>query len=192
MYNNYKMARNKSWEALIAARIISLPVKLSDIAKHYDIRIASYTSAGIDHNEGDGYCIKFNGRSIVFFNDSKPMHRVRFTIAHELGHCLLNHMQEGSMTPRHNNEVDDYKDTREQQANIFARDILMPATVLHSLNVKSAEEISILCNVSMQSAEIRYERILELNKRGMYNKHPLERQVHNQFTNYIQKVKNLQ
>lgn len=185
MYNNYKIARNKSWEALIAAHITSLPVKLSDIAKHYDIRITSYTSAGIDHNEGDGYCIKFNGRSIVFFNDSKPMHRVRFTIAHELGHCLLNHMQEGSMTPRHNNEVDDYKDPREVQANVFARDVLMPATVLHSLNVKSAEDISILCNVSMQSAEIRFRRLQELKTRGMFNKHPLERQVFEQFKKYI-------
>ena len=50
------------------------------------------------------------------------------------------------------------------QANVFARDILMPATVLHSLDIKSFEDISRICNVSEQSAKIRYERLLELEK----------------------------
>lgn len=64
----------------------------------------------------------------------------------------------------------------------------MPATVLHSLNVTSAEQIADICNVSMQSVEIRYSRLLELKKRCMFNKHPLERQVYKNFYNYIKKV----
>ena len=63
----------------------------------------------------------------------------------------------------------------------------MPATVLHILGIKSAEDIARICNVSMQSAEIRYERLLELEKRNMFNRHPLEKQVHSQFIDYIKK-----
>ena len=75
------------------------------------------------------------------------------------------------------------------QANVFARDLLMPATILHSLKVSSAEEIARICNVSMQSAGIRYSRLLELEKRNMFNRHPLEKAVHKQFIDYIDKTK---
>lgn len=64
----------------------------------------------------------------------------------------------------------------------------MPATALHSLNITSAEQIADICNVSMQLVEMRYSRLLELNKRCMFNKHPLEKQVYNNFSTYIKKV----
>lgn len=190
MYNNYKIARNKAWETLNEVRITQLPIKLSLIAKYYGIQIISYGDSNLNHtNNEDGYSTKINDIFIIYYNEQKPLQRIRFTIAHELGHCLLGHISEGEKTFRHNNETDKYKDSKEIQANVFARDLLMPATVLHSLDVSSPEEISKICNVSMQSAEIRYNRLLELNKRGMYNKHPLEKQVHNQFKDYIEKLK---
>ena len=65
----------------------------------------------------------------------------------------------------HRNTEYDVLDVKEQQANVFARDILMPATVLHSLGIKSAEDIARICNVSMMSAKIRYKRLTELNER---------------------------
>ena len=83
----------------------------------------------------------------------------------------------------------DGMDIFEMQANVFARDILMPATVLHSLDIKSFEDISRICNVSEQSAKIRYERLLELEKRNMFNRHPLEKRVYKQFTRYIDNCK---
>ena len=187
MYTEYKIARDMAWTALINTGIYRLPVKLSAIANHYGIQILSYSDSCQESFDDDGYSTKYNGKLIIYYNDLKPAARIRFTIAHEIGHCLLNHVREGEITPRLNSETDKYKDPKEIQANVFARDVLMPATVLHSLGVNSPEQISRLCNVSMQSAEIRFKRLTELNKRGMYNKHPLERQVYNQFHHYIEK-----
>lgn len=187
MYTEYKIARDMAWTALIDTGIYRLPVKLSAIANHYGIQILSYSDSSQESFDDDGYSTKYNGKLIIYYNDLKPAARIRFTIAHEIGHCLLNHVREGEITPRLNSETDKYKDPKEIQANVFARDVLMPATVLHSLGVNSPEQISRLCNVSMQSAEIRFKRLTELNKRGMYNKHPLERQVYNQFQHYIEK-----
>ena len=186
MYTNYKIARNMSWKALIDTGVSHLPLSLSQIATYYGIQILSYSDSDQLHTENeDGYSTKLNGRFIIYYNDLKPKTRTRFTIAHELGHCLLGHVMDNAYTCRINTEADTYTDPKEIQANVFARDLLMPATVLHSLNVRSPEDIMDICNVSRQSAEIRYKRLLELNKRDMYNKHPLERQVHERFKNFV-------
>ncbi len=188
MYNEYKIARNLAWKTLIECRICKLPVKLSVIAKHYNIQILSYKDSNINvKNNDDGYSLKLNDKFIIYYNEQKPHQRIRFTLAHELGHCLLGHINNNEITYRYNSENDGVKDLKELQANVFARDLLMPATVLHSLDIKSCEDIARICNVSMQSAEIRFNRLLELNKRGMFNKHPLERQVYNNFNTYIKK-----
>lgn len=186
MYTEYKIARDGAWQTLINIGANELPIKLSAIAKHYGIQLLKYSDINQEPFNEDGYSINFDNRLIIFYNELKPKNRVRFTIAHELGHCLLGHLSAGEKTFRHNSETNEYKDAKEIQANIFARDILMPATVLHSLKVNSPKQISQICNVSIQSAEIRYNRLLELNKRGMFNKHPLERQVYNQFKDYIE------
>lgn len=185
MYTEYKIARDRAWQTLIDVGVNELPIKLSAVAKYYGIHILKYSDIKQDPFNEDGYSIKFEGKLIIFYNDFKPKQRIRFTIAHELGHCILGHVKEGEITPRLNSETDKYKDPKEIQANVFARDLLMPATVLHSLNMSSPEQIAEICNVSLQSAEIRFKRLTELNKRGMYNKHPLERQVYSQFKDYI-------
>ena len=193
MYQIYKDARNKSWEVLISCNINTLPVNLMIIAKHYRIKIVKYSESkyvqGLNIPDTDGFSIyrKVLRNHIIYYNDAvENKARIRFTIAHELGHCLLGHNINGH-THYRNSEIDDPSNPDETAANVFARDILMPATILRSLNVTSAEDISKICNVSMQSAEIRFNRLLELNKRNMYNRHPLEKQVYNQFSEYIEK-----
>lgn len=187
-YVYYKQARDKAWETLIKCKVTSLPVNLATIAKLNTIAILKYSESADQNLTGDGFSFKSNGRCIIYYNDLKPTHRIRFTIAHELGHCLLGHLLFGK-TYHRNSEINTNNiDIREMQANVFARDTLMPATVLHSLRINSADDISKICNVSIQSAEIRYKRLLELEKRGMFNKHPLERQIHNNFEIYIKKL----
>ena len=193
MYHNdnyayYKEARNKAWEILIRCNITSLPVNLSTIANLNNIYVIPYSSGykpKSTSEEGFSFCKE--DKIFIFYNDKKPLRRIRFTLAHELGHCLLGHLKFGK-TYNRNSELD-YADmdVYEMQANVFARDILMPATVLHSLGIKSAEDIARICNVSMLSAEIRYKRLTELNERNVFNRHPLERQVYRQFNEYIKR-----
>lgn len=128
-----------------------------------------------------------NNVNVIYYNDKKPKARIRFTLAHELGHCLIGHLKFGKTYNRNSEKDFDGMDIFEMQANVFARDILMPATVLHSLDIKSFEDISRICNVSMLSAEIRYKRLTELNERNVFNRHPLERQVYRQFSEYIKR-----
>ena len=195
MYHYYKEARNKAWEMLLACGIKSLPVNLGDIADHYNLKIILYSETNLtqlfkeDVLHGDGFVIKNRLEKQIFINDAiHNRNRRRFTLAHEIGHAVLDH--DLSVLNFRNSEIDSQTDIQEVQANVFARDILMPATVLAALNIHTPEQIMKLCHISYESARIRAERMKELYQRNMFNRHPLERAVRKQFDPFIQKVLN--
>ena len=64
----------------------------------------------------DAFSFRHNGSAIIFLNPSKSAERLRFDLAHELGHLLLHG---GSLYESRNKH-------RERQANDFASGFLMP------------------------------------------------------------------
>lgn len=190
MYEHYKKARDMAWKALIHSGINSLPVDLWKIAEHFDLRMHAYSKSGLirflkeDVLQGDGFIACIGGKKEIFINDkinNRP--RRRFTMAHELGHGILNH--DISKVHFRNSEIDSQTDMQELQANVFARDLLMPATVLAALDIHTPEEIMKLCDVSRRSAEIRAKRMEELYQKNMFNRHPEERKVRELFDDFI-------
>lgn len=194
-YDHYKIGRDAAWKALIDCGITSLPVDLWKIAGHYGLHIETYSKCAITSLmkesvlSGDGFSVEICGEKHIFMNDKKgTKERRRFTMAHELGHCIMGHPMD--KIQYRNSEIDDENSPIELECNIFARDILMPATVLAALNIHTPEEIMDLCHISYDSARIRAERMEELYKRNMFNKHPLERKVREQFDPFIRDVLN--
>ncbi len=193
MYSDYTQARNKSWEILIKSGISQLPVNLKTISKHLNVSVIPYSKLGDDIfsdkiTAGDGFTAALlDGKKLVFINDAKDRKRMRFTLAHELGHVTLNHKLDP--IAHRNSESDDKLSIPEVQANVFARDLLMPACVLAKLHMTTVGEIMQICNVSFTSAQIRLNRLLELYKRNMFGVHPLERQVIAQFDQFIKNNK---
>ena len=193
-YANYKKARNKSWEVLLDCKINSLPVNLAAIAIHYNIKIISYSLTSFIHAlkqealSGDGFSANVKDKKIIFINDTTPnRNRRRFTLAHELGHCILEHPLDSIQF--RTNEFYDSKQALEAEANVFARSLLMPAVVLAKMNVHNVYDIMKLCKTSKQSAAIRSERLAKLYERNMFCLHPSERAVAEQFKEYIEKFK---
>ena len=193
-YSKYQKSRDLSWQILKECNVTELPVKISEICKKLQIRIVNFNSAefilkeaGISPGEyGDGFTLK----NTIFYNSQCSIARQRFTVAHELGHCLL-HNGNGF----YNREPSEFDNPIEQEANVFASRILAPACVLWGLGVTSAPQISQICNISMQSAEFRMQRLNDLYTRECdffrkYGKSCFllsegERAVYNQFKAYI-------
>lgn len=201
-YSKYKESRNLSWEILISQNVHALPVKISEICTSYGINIYSYSQNAKLINKlkadklkigNDGFTTAVGGgKPIIFFDDSKSPERSRFTIAHELGHILLEHVGRYNLINREPSSEDN---PIEQAANVFASRLLAPACVLWGLNVHTPEEIMGYCNLTYTAATFRAERMKQLysrekefiQKRGKscFLMSMLEQQVYQQFSDFI-------
>lgn len=187
-YGHYKIARDRAWEVLAEVGVSELPVDLMQIINFYKIKVVAYSrshyvgTSPIEIQYGDGFSKIEGNNKVIYFNDTKgTKERRRFTIAHELGHCLLGH--DLRKIKYRNSESDDGDSIEEMQANVFARDILMPAVVLHFKKCLDYKKIMVLCEVSEVSAKIRAERMQILEKRNKFCTSPLEKQVYYNFFN---------
>lgn len=194
---NYKNSRDAAWQMLIKNRIASLPVSVQKICKSERVKLFTYEEGsaliqklGLEEHtiENDAFSI---GRRI-FYDDTKPAARQRFSVAHELGHIVLHTPNEVTV---YNREISPGDDPIEREANIFASRLLAPLCVLHYLDLNSAAEIAEVCNISMTAAEIRYMRLCEIRERdrrsrerngyGCFLLSPFERKVLENFKDFI-------
>lgn len=197
-YADYQSARDASWETLVRMKVKELPVKVSDICNSYGYVLLDYqvgmepiAALGLSAQVkiSDGFSTIKDYQYYIFYNPGMSAGRIGFTVAHELGHILLGHLRkEGQITPR-NKEPAKGDPPTETMANVYASRLLAPAFVLHSLKAESPEEISRLCDISLQSATFRAQRMELLNDRDKFDISPLERAFHKQFMLYILKEK---
>lgn len=102
----------------------------------------------------DGFTLYKDGRYNIFIskleNKSK---RNRFTLAHEVGHIVLNHHK------LLKNDLIKYnaktKNIFERQANVFAENILMPVHLVNKFRYEDIEDLSRIFEVSKSMAEVR-------------------------------------
>lgn len=196
-YENYKKSRNAAWEMLIDCGVSELPVRTSQICDHYGWILRSY-QGGLRSIEllgltglmekTDGFCTVTENHVYIFYDRTMPVGRQRFTVAHEIGHLMLGHVGPGMATTQ-NREPTGTEKPEEQQANQFAARLLAPACVLHEIGAMTPEDIVCFCGISRQAAEFRSARMRELENRGKFYAHPLERQLISQFASYIAAVR---
>lgn len=176
-YDIYKTVRNEAWKFLIDNHVDSLPVKLSAICQQKGILLLyDHNGKYLSRNERGRTFIDITGKFSIVLNPYDSTAVQRYTIAHELGHIFLGHFTKSALSPS----------DMEYQAERFAIDILAPACVLWGLNLHTTKDISEVCNISMASAQRRAERMEELYRRNMFLFHPLERQVFQQFRQFIE------
>ncbi len=98
----------------------NLPIQPVAIAKAMGVNVAARSSG----HESGRFQYQDDGRPEIWFEPSEPRVRQRFTIAHELGHFVLNH------GPQFRDGVQNFnlaaRDWREREANAFAANLLMP------------------------------------------------------------------
>jgi Zn-dependent peptidase ImmA (M78 family)/transcriptional regulator with XRE-family HTH domain len=110
-------------KAIAAAGIETPPVDVAGVARRCGCVVAS--SEGMDEAISgllvglpDGHLIATNGRH--------PVERQRFSMAHELGHLLLGHLQQFHVDLSGREEGPGYDRLQERAANSFAANLLMP------------------------------------------------------------------
>jgi len=168
-------------------------VDLNVICKELDVRTASYraNSTLIQKRNlteiaarSDGMSFFAGDTPIALYNEACAPERIRFTVAHELGHILLGHVSPGTFTTV-NREPSPRDNPYETAANQFAARLLAPACVLWGLGLHDAEEIARMCHISKQAAEFRANRMNILYARDRFLTSPLERRLYQQFLPFI-------
>lgn len=185
-YGKYKDARNASWNVLINHNITSLPVSVTTICNDENITLAKNNTVKLLNNNEFAKTMLINDKWYIIYDDNMSNERIRFSIAHELGHIFLGH-QLTNGEYRRTFVID--KPSEETQADIFASRLLAPAVVLWALDIHSAEEIQKLCSISYSSSKIRAERMKLLYSRNKFLTSQLETRVYNQFKGFILKYK---
>lgn len=178
-YKDYTNARNMSWQILADEHINELPIQIITLCKNLGIVCKAYDT---NFDKRDGFSLIVDDVPHIYFNKDSYIPRKRFTVAHELGHILLGHVGKYELV---NREPSSNDNEIEQQANIFASRLLAPACVLWGCKVTNAEEIEQLCGISKKAAEFRMGRMEELYQRNKFLTSPLEKQVYENFSNYI-------
>lgn len=97
---------------------------------------------------------------IILYNsnvDEKMIERIRFTLAHELGHFILNHpfITDNAVLARKGITEKEHKHF-EIEADNFAKELLAPSFVVHALKDFSVENISESFEISKSSSKISY------------------------------------
>lgn len=77
----------------------------------------------------DGFSVNQDGRYYIFYNKDAYSRRITFTLAHELGHIVLKHHELVGTKVLMSGGCG----VAEDQANIFARNILMPPQATKAL-----------------------------------------------------------
>lgn len=95
-------------------------------------------------NDGCSHYIKENQQVIIFYNDFiRYTSRIRWTIAHELGHLFLGHLDDDKALLFMDNLTRPEYNKYELEANVFARELLAPMSLVYYLYKTFNKEIAI-------------------------------------------------
>lgn len=154
----------KAERLLHDSKCYSIPVNVNAVSDFLGIKVKAVEL----EEEVSGFCV-INGSFIhIGFNKNDPAVRIRFTIAHELGHVLL-HAKDNPVFIDKVKKFDRNVNSStgqlqiEREANAFAAALLMPrglltAEINSNMNETNKSFISLLANkfgVSDQAMTIR-------------------------------------
>lgn len=181
-YGIYKQIRNAAWQAILDYHITSLPVDVVSIADSIGINVINDSLVHVLSPDQLGVTIYYEEEWYIVYRDDLTVSEKRYTVAHELGHIFLGTFHFGlDLCP----ESVEKKRKSEIQADNFARSLLCPACVLWKTNTITPEKIASLCEVPLSVAKTRSQRIKTLIQRGKFLHSPLEQNVLQNFSQYI-------
>ena len=96
-----------------------------------------------------------NNRYLVAYNANRYGPRIRWTLAHELGHILCGHLTEIAYSGRREIPEEDWQNM-EEEADYFAASLLAPIPAIRKAKVQSADGIRRRFGLSSTAAGYRW------------------------------------
>ena len=129
-----------------------IPIDVFELARKLGMRVVKYSlltekemslleEYGISRDSDGFYALaKKHGKNIpyIYYNDKKDAGRIRFTILHEIGHFVLDHLQQS--------------DLAEAEANFFAKYLIAPPVLVDKIKPCDYMDIACVFKVSISCA----------------------------------------
>lgn len=140
----YRFATQMALETFSYFNVLSFPLDVKALIKAEGIKLKKYSTIakkiGItieqvcqDYQTDLAYIFRTeSGQYSIAYNDTKADYLIRFSLAHELGHYALRHLEDFDETIlqyRGDGLTEQKYDVLEKEANCFARNLLAPAPI---------------------------------------------------------------
>lgn len=172
---NFNGSTKRGYEYLIELNIKELPVdpfKIIELnSEHWYLLSWSELKANLgvedpyhlkrDKAEAKTLIERDTNDYLIVYDDSFSRERIRWTIAHEIGHILLGHLINYEETALNRGGLTKAQyGVLEVEAHYFAEALLAPNYLLQLYDIKNSNEISFLCDISKIAAD-KCEKHLE-------------------------------
>ena len=135
----WRYIQNLADRLLVQNQITQPPIPVDTIAQGLKVRIVYQHFDEHKQTDISGFFLVTPSEPIIGVNNRHSSTRIRFTIAHELGHFLLHHHKSGLVHVDHSFKIKFRSDESSQgtnleeiEANAFAAELLMPLKFLKS------------------------------------------------------------
>ncbi len=129
-----------------------IPCRSYEKAKKHGVEMSHFGSES-------AIIMRFHGKTIIFYDETKPETHIRFSILHELGHEVNGH----DFTKKDEYGYHKY----EVETNYFAAQLLMPEQILRALQRRGVRInrsfLQSTFGVSAQAADKRIETLAKMN-----------------------------
>jgi hypothetical protein len=196
LYPRIELAKNTARDFIVKSGINTLPVDLFAICKKYGWTVKSVSEAEELTDEIDPFSLRFTpecdaktyltpkGKYFIVYRDEVvSKRRILWTIAHEIGHIVLKHLEDFEETEIHRGLTEEENEVLEKEADAFASEYLAPSDILLLCNCTTKNFIVKLCGLSNQAAENK-EQALKHYKPDKNHEY-LNKAIHKQFYNFI-------
>lgn len=177
-YYYYRKSRDAAWQILNDNEISGMPVSVLRICRNLGVNVVYHS---LEENEL-GRSVMIAGTPYILLRKDMSTEMKRYVCAHEIGHILLEHFEEGKTFSY---TVEDRKTGRENGAESFAMRLIAPACVLWGCKAETAADIEKLCGVENDYAVKRLKRMKQLYKRDKFFTSSSEQQVYQRFLPFI-------
>jgi len=141
-YSRYEEIKRTITDIFVDYDINTLPIDVFLLAKRMNITVLKYSEFIADErikiisSSNDGMSLYSYSQKCYFilYNDDMDENRIRFTIAHEIGHISLGH--------------EESNDETESEADYFARHLLVPMGMILYNEITDYVSITIMFEVS--------------------------------------------
>lgn len=147
-------------DALLEAAGQTAPaVRVDQLARGCGVRVLFWDFLGQDV---DGLVVELETGAVIGVNKDHAPTRQRFTMAHELGHHLLRHIDTfhldlgGELSPIASGVHPDYDWRAERAANEFAASLLMPASMVRRAAASTSDVVTLAAQFKVSPAAMGF------------------------------------